>query len=177
MSKHNEKKQEDTRPAEGVALNLNPADHRHPEVKSPGTSIEDLVGQAAVPLNPQAEIEELRAENARLRAHRDEPRTKSADAEGSDVQDEERVSALAKEVPAGYFRNRRGAVVSNEFRGERLYKAELDLFVDGKLVKAGDLFKAVDEAPGSAWVPLREEQVTQMVASKPLVPAPNLRDL
>ncbi len=68
-------------------------------------------------------------------------------------------------VPAGFFRNKRGLIVAEEYRGEKKYELSETAFVAGVLRQPGDRIVVVDEQPGTTWRPLVTKVEEQLVAA------------
>ncbi len=68
------------------------------------------------------------------------------------------------EVPPGFFRNARGLLVAEEYRGEKKYELSETAFVGGTLRQAGERIVVVDEQPGKTWRPLVAQVEEKLVA-------------
>lgn len=71
------------------------------------------------------------------------------------------------EIPEGFFRNGRGLLVENKFKGEKKYELSETAFIGGKLMHAGDRITVIDEQPGSTWKPLVAQMVHEELVATP----------
>lgn len=72
------------------------------------------------------------------------------------------------EIPPGFFRNGRGLLVAEEYRGEKKYELSETAFVGGTLRQKGERITVVDEQPGSTWMPLVPQVKEELTAAPAL---------
>jgi hypothetical protein len=72
------------------------------------------------------------------------------------------------EVPPGFFRNARGLLVAEEYRGAKQYEMGETAFVAGVLRQPGDRITLVDEQPGKSYRPLVKKVEENLVAGPAL---------
>ena len=120
-----------------------------------------------------SELEQLRAENERL--HEERRAFEAAARAAVEKMDEPAKASGEKPVPADHFKNAKGQVVAEKFRGPKHYEAGETLFVDGKFLRTGERFTAIDTTPGRGWVPLVPKTEPELVRAEQ--PSPNTQTL
>lgn len=123
------------------------------------------------------ELEELRAENERLKQERKafEVAARAA-VEKLDADDKAAKTDKSATPPPGFFRNGKGQLVEEKYRGPKQYEAGEHLFVEGAFRRPGDRFTAIDTQPGRAWVPLVPKTEPELVRAEP-ANSPNTQSL
>lgn len=69
-------------------------------------------------------------------------------------------------VPPGYFKNAKGQLVEEKYKGAKQYEAAEKLFVNGAFLAAGERFSATDTQPGRAWLPLVPKAEPELVVER-----------
>lgn len=107
-----------------------------------------------------SELEQLRKENERLK--RELAATEAP--------------STSKEPQQGQFKNSKGQLVDEKYKGTKQYEAGENLFVNGAFIRAGERFSATDTQPGRAWLPLVPKAEPELVVAQPSA-SPNTQSL
>lgn len=138
----------------------NPEKQQKPTEKTEVAKTEIAPVPTAAPTQAHSELEQLRAENERLKKDR---REFEAAARAAVEKIDQAAPVDPKATPAGFFRNSKGQLVDEKYRGLKQYEAGEFLFVDGAFKRPGDRFSVVDTQPGRAWVPLVPKTEPELV--------------
>jgi len=130
--------------------------------------------KAAANAEVNAELEQLRAENERMKKER---AAFEAVARATIEKIDAAPTVDPKATPAGFFRNAKGQLVDEKYRGPKQYEAGEHLFVDGAFKRPGDRFSVVDTQPGRAWVPLVPKTEPELVRAETSSASPNTQTL
>jgi len=74
------------------------------------------------------------------------------------------------EVPPGHFRNKRGLIVDEKYRGVKKYRATKERYSGGHFFKPGDIVTLEDEMPSKHYVPVT-------VSKKKAAPVEEIEDV
>lgn len=124
--------------------------------------------------NASGELELLRIENERLKKER---AAFEAVARATIEKIDAAPAADPKATPPGFFRNSKGQLVDEKYRGPKQYEAGEHLFIDGAFKRPGDRFSVVDTQPGRAWVPLVPKTEPELVRAETSSASPNTQTL